>query len=39
MGSGHFGASGFQDANQQTAFLYAFILMALGMAGVPAPDV
>lgn len=34
MGSGHFGASGFQDFNRQTAFLYAFFLTALGMAGV-----
>jgi oligopeptidase B len=31
MGSGHFGASGFQDSNQQTAELYAFMLMALGL--------
>ena len=34
MGSGHFGATGFQDANRQTAFVYAFFLTALGMEGV-----
>jgi oligopeptidase B len=34
MGSGHFGPTGFQDTNRETAFLYAFILMALGMTKV-----
>jgi oligopeptidase B len=33
MGLGHFGASGVQGTNRQTAGLYAFILMALGMEG------
>jgi oligopeptidase B len=31
MGSGHFGATGFQDSNREAAFLYAFFLTALGM--------
>ena len=31
MGSGHFGATGFQNTNRETAFLYAFFLTALGM--------
>src|SRR5688500_18318750 len=26
MGSGHFGATGFQDSNREAAFLYAFFL-------------
>jgi oligopeptidase B len=34
MGSGHFGATGFQNTNRETAFTYAFYLMALGMEGV-----
>jgi oligopeptidase B len=34
MGSGHFGATGFQNTNRETAFIYAFFLMALGMEGV-----
>jgi oligopeptidase B len=34
MGSGHFGATGFQDVNRQNAFIYAFYLTALGMEGV-----
>lgn len=38
MGSGHFGVSGFYDAQRETAFLYAFLLQALGMTGV-APNV
>ena len=33
MGSGHFGATGFQDTNRETAFLYAFYLTMLGMEG------
>jgi hypothetical protein len=36
MGSGHFGVSGFYDAQRETAFLYAFFLMALGMEGLAA---
>jgi oligopeptidase B len=36
MGSGHFGASGFQDSNRQTAFIYAFYLTVLGMEGAQA---
>jgi oligopeptidase B len=39
MGSGHFGATGFQNTNRQTAFIYAFFLMALGMEGVQAAPV
>jgi oligopeptidase B len=35
MGSGHFGATGFQDTNRQTAFVYAFFLTALGIEDVP----
>ena len=31
MGSGHFGATGFQNTNRETAFIYAFFLTALGM--------
>jgi oligopeptidase B len=33
MGSGHFGATGFQNTNRETAFLYAFFLTELGMGG------
>jgi hypothetical protein len=33
MGSGHFGATGFQNTNRETAFLYAFFLTVLGMGG------
>jgi oligopeptidase B len=40
MGSGHFGASGFYEAERQTAFLYAFLLLALDMTEVePVKDV
>jgi oligopeptidase B len=31
MGAGHFGVSGFYDVQRETAFLYAFFLMALGL--------
>ena len=33
MGSGHFGATGFENSNREVAFLYAFYLTALGMEG------
>ena len=31
MGAGHFGVSGRYDAFRETAFIYAFFLMMLGM--------
>ncbi len=34
MGAGHFGVSGFYDAQRETAFQYAFLLQALGMTDV-----
>jgi oligopeptidase B len=33
MGAGHFGVTGFENTNRETAFLYAFFLTVLGIEG------